>query len=92
MLIENKIVDGSAVMTCYDFENVGDELPAHTHDAATVHYSIVANGVLKMVGKDQPEQVLPCGSMIRIEAGIDHGFVAMTPRARLVNVVYGRAA
>ena len=92
MLTSHQVNEGRLLMTIFDFETTGDTLEAHTHDAVTSHYSIVAAGTLRMFGQGQSDQVLKSGSVVKIEPGQEHGFTAMTPRARLINVVYGENA
>jgi quercetin dioxygenase-like cupin family protein len=87
-LKSQQIADGALRMTVYDFEAAGDVLESHVHTRETAHYSIVASGAVKLFGAGQPEQIMGAGSMIRIEPGAAHGFSALAPRSRLINIVY----
>jgi hypothetical protein len=79
---------GKLTGTIYDFENTGDELERHTHGEADVHISIVARGSCKVSG-DGWETVANTGAVLDWEAGVYHGFVALEPNTRLVNIVKG---
>ena len=88
MLRINPISTGRLNGTVYDFEEVGDELERHTHTAADVHISIVARGRLFAFG-DGWEREVSAGAVLDWEPGIYHGFKALEPNSRLVNIVKG---
>ena len=87
-LLERPIALGKLTGVIYDFENVGDELPRHTHGPEDVHISIVARGSLHAVG-DGWESVIEAGTVLDWEPGQYHGFTALEPNSRLVNIVKG---
>ena len=72
----------------YDFPEIGDVLPMHTHTEADVHISIVAKGSFRAHGVDW-EKVLVCGNVIDWPANYAHEFVALEPNSRLVNIIKG---
>lgn len=72
----------------YDFPEVGDELPSHVHDANTIHISIVARGRLKAFGEGW-ETEASAGAVLDWQVGQYHGFIALEPNTRLVNIVKG---
>jgi len=74
--------------TVYDFENVGDELERHNHGESDVHISIVARGKLKIFG-DGWEQEASAGRVLDWDVGVYHGFIALEPNTRLVNIIKG---
>ena len=69
----------------YDFPEVGDVLPMHTHTAADVHISIVAKGSFMAHG-DGWERTLVCGNVVDWPAHYPHEFVALEAGSRLVNI------
>jgi quercetin dioxygenase-like cupin family protein len=79
---------GKLFGTIYDFVEVGDELPRHTHDTFDVHISIVARGRLLVFG-DGWEREVASGAILDWEPGVYHGFRALEPASRLVNIVKG---
>ena len=88
MLQHNITQHGTLSATTYDFDDVGDELPRHTHDDQTVHVSIVARGAFKVFG-DGWEQEYRAGAFLDWEPGVYHGFIALEPNSRLINIVKG---
>ena len=77
---------GKLTGTIYDFDNVGDELEKHVHDETTIHISIVARGRLKVFG-DGWETEANTGAVLDWSVGQWHGFIALEPDTRLVNIV-----
>ena len=74
----------------FDFDDVGDELPLHVHDEQTVHISIVARGSVKIFGpKGSWETIASAGTVLDWDVGQYHGFIALEPNTRLVNIVKG---
>lgn len=92
MLRSKTIQDGILTMAVYDFEQKGDVLEPHTHSKVDAHYSIVAAGVLLLRQAGQPDRTLAAGAYVKIDPGVEHSFVALTPRARLFNPLYGGAS
>ena len=72
--------------TIYDFPEVGDVLPMHTHSEETVHISIVARGSFRAYG-DGWHHTLGCGDVVDWPANQPHEFYALEPNSRLVNIV-----
>ena len=70
----------------YDFEVAGDELPRHVHTEVDVHISICARGSLKAFG-DGWETEIKAGAVLDWEPGQYHGFIALEPNTRLVNII-----
>jgi len=71
--------------TVYDFPEVDDVLPMHTHTDADVHISIVAKGSFRAHG-DGWERTLVCGTVVDWPAHYSHEFVALEAGSRLVNI------
>jgi quercetin dioxygenase-like cupin family protein len=71
--------------TIYDFPEVGDTLPMHTHTDADVHISIVAKGSFRAHGEGW-ERTLVCGNVVDWPAHYPHEFVALEAGSRLVNI------
>jgi quercetin dioxygenase-like cupin family protein len=74
--------------TIYDFSEVGDVLPMHTHTDENVHISIVARGSFRAYG-DRWHHTLGCGDIVDWPAHQAHEFIALEPNSRLVNIVKG---
>lgn len=74
--------------TIYDFENVGDELEAHTHNESNVHISIVARGKFYAYGYDWEKEV-SSGAVLDWKPGVYHGFKSLEPNSRLINIQKG---
>jgi quercetin dioxygenase-like cupin family protein len=88
LLSDRHISFGKLTGTIYDFPEVGDELPRHTHTEQDVHISIVARGRFLAFG-DGWEREVNTGAILDWEPGIYHGFKALEPNSRLVNIVKG---
>ena len=85
-LLEKPIHIGKLSGTIYDFEKIGDELALHVHTEHDVHISIVARGSVKAFG-DGWETVANTGAVLDWEPGVYHGFIALEPNSRLVNII-----
>lgn len=90
MLQHNEIQLGKLKIVLYDFPDAGDELPLHVHNETDIHISIVARGKLKAFGPDGTwETIAESGAVLDWEVGQYHGFIALEPNTRLVNIVKG---
>ena len=89
-LLSRPLAIGKLTGTIYDFEHVGDELPLHVHSEHDIHISIVARGSVRIFGPDGSwETVANTGAVLDWEVGQWHGFIALEPNTRLVNIVKG---
>ena len=79
--------DGRLSGTIYDFGAIGDTLPEHSHGETDKHYTIVCTGSIKIFGPWGNEIVNP-GDIRRFKPGLLHGFEAMAPDSRVVNLKY----
>lgn len=79
---------GKLVGTIYDFPEVGDVLPMHTHTEENVHISVVARGSFRAHGTGW-SRVVGAGDVLDWRPGDPHEFVALEANSRLVNVVKG---
>ena len=70
----------------FDFPEVGDILPMHTHDETNVHITICARGKLR-VFSNQFELEISAGDIWDWEPGVWHGFEALEPNSRIVNII-----
>lgn len=86
MLTSTNINMGKLSGIVYDFSEVNDELPAHTHPVETGHISIVGRGSFKAHG-DGWELTLTSGNVVDWPDNQAHGFIALEPGSRLVNIV-----
>ena len=87
-LLERHISFGKLTGIIFDFENVGDELPLHVHGEQDIHISIVARGSVRAFGPDGTwETIAKSGAVLDWEVGQWHGFIALEPNTRLVNIV-----
>ena len=85
MLRERALLLGKLSGTIYDFEEAGDELPLHVHDDSSIHISILARGRLRAFGNGW-EREIDTGAVLDWQVGQWHGFVALEPNTRLVNI------
>jgi len=89
-LHERPLAIGNLTGKIYDFDVVGDELPLHVHGEHDIHISIVARGSVQAFGQDGAwELVAHTGAVLDWEVGQWHGFLALEPNTRLVNIVKG---
>ena len=72
--------------TIYDFPEVDDVLPMHTHNEQSVHISIVAKGSFKAHGEGW-ERTLVNGNVVDWPANYPHEFIALEAGSRLVNIL-----
>lgn len=85
MLRSKPLTIGRLLGVIYDFEEIGDELPLHVHDSESIHISILARGRLKVFGHGW-EQEVDTGAVLDWQVGQWHGFIALEPNTRLVNI------
>jgi len=76
---------GRLTTSIYDFPEAGDVLPMHSHDATTVHITIVARGRFRMHGDGWAREA-SAGDVIDWQPNDPHEFVALEPGGRLVNI------
>jgi quercetin dioxygenase-like cupin family protein len=88
MLQRTEISFGKLTGVIFDFPDVGDELPRHNHNEEDIHISILARGKLKAFG-DGWEKEISVGAILDWDVGQYHGFIALEPNTRLVNIVKG---
>lgn len=86
MLHQKRLAIGKLSGTIYDFEYEGDELPLHVHDETDIHISIVARGRVKAFGGGW-ETEASAGAVLDWQVGQYHGFIALEPNTRLVNII-----
>lgn len=79
---------GRLVGSIYDFPEIGDVLPMHSHTENDVHISIVARGSFKTHGIGW-ERISHAGDVLDWKPGDPHEFVALEANSRLVNIVKG---
>ena len=79
---------GKLVGTIYDFPEVGDVLPMHSHTEADVHISVVAKGSFRAHGNGW-ERVVNAGDVLDWRPNDPHEFVSLEASSRLVNIVKG---
>ena len=88
MLQAKPLTTGKLTGTIYDFPEVGDVLPMHSHTEADVHISVVAKGSFRAHGNGW-ERVVSAGDVLDWRPNDPHEFVALEPNSRLVNIVKG---
>lgn len=89
-LLSQTLELGKLTGVIYDFENEGDELPLHVHGEQDIHITVVARGRVRAFGPDGTwETIADTGSVLDWEVGQYHGFIALEPNTRLVNIVKG---
>ena len=74
----------------YAFGHVGDELAAHVHDAASNHITIIMQGSFRCTGNHLIDgKVLRQGQVVDWPTGEPHGFVALEPNSRMLQIIKG---
>ena len=81
------LVVGKVALLIYDFEAVGDTLPMHSHDASSVHTTIIARGSFELIQPGIPPETLRAGDVMFFDVGQAHELIALDPFSRLVNQV-----
>jgi quercetin dioxygenase-like cupin family protein len=76
---------GNLMGKMYDFPEVNDVLPMHTHGEADNHISVVSKGSFKAHG-DGWEMIITAGNVVDWPANQAHEFIALEPNSRLVNI------
>lgn len=88
MMIMKPVNFGFLTGRLYDFPEINDVLPMHTHGEEGNHISIVSKGSFKAHG-DGWEMVITAGNVIDWPANQAHEFIALEPNSRLVNIIKG---
>jgi quercetin dioxygenase-like cupin family protein len=76
---------GNLMGAIYDFPEVDDVLPMHSHTEDNIHISVVARGSFKAHGNGW-ERVVKSGDVVDWKANDPHEFIALEPNSRLVNI------
>ena len=76
---------GNLMGAIYDFPEVDDVLPMHSHTEHDIHISIVARGSFTAHGNGW-ERVVSSGDVVDWKANDPHEFIALEPNSRLVNI------
>ena len=79
---------GKLTGTIYDFPEVGDVLPMHSHTEADVHISVVARGSFRAHGNGW-ERLVSAGDVLDWRPNEPHEFISLEASSRLVNIVKG---
>jgi len=88
MLVSRAISFGKLNCTIYDAAEVGDILPMHTHDEASVHITIIARGSFKVRG-DGWEMIAKEGDVLDWKVGQNHELIALQPNSKFINILKG---
>lgn len=73
--------------TTYTFVNVDDALPIHQHDEDTNHITIILEGSFLCTGNPLIEgKVLRPGNVVLWPVRQKHGFVALEPNSRMLQI------
>jgi hypothetical protein len=89
MLKHRALKVGDLIGVTYVLENIGDELPTHSHEEFDNHITIVAFGSIEVLGFGEPIRIDAAagGRILDWDVGQPHGFRALTPGATVVNVI-----
>jgi hypothetical protein len=86
-MLQHKLLNVDSIRgIVFDFPEVGDVLPMHTHDETNVHITICARGRLR-VFSNQFELEISAGEVWDWQDGVWHGFEALEPNSRIVNII-----
>ena len=87
MMLQQKFLAVDSIRgVIYDFPEVGDVLPKHTHTEDDVHITICARGKLE-VFSNQWKFVISAGDVWDWDPGVYHGFRALEPNSRIINII-----
>jgi len=88
MLQIKTITLGKLSGSIYDFPDVGNALPMHSHGEADVHITVVARGSFRVHGTGW-ERVLSAGDVADWQPNDPHEFIALEENSRIVNIIKG---
>jgi quercetin dioxygenase-like cupin family protein len=71
--------------TIYDFPEINDILPMHTHDENNNHITIIARGSFKISGNGW-EREAKAGDVLDWKDNDPHQFEALETNSRIVNI------
>ena len=78
---------GKLQMTVYHYEQPGDELQVHTHTVENNHITIIGQGSFRVTGAAAIRgTILKPGTVVDWPAGQEHGFVALEPNSRMIQI------
>lgn len=80
---------GDLRVTVFDFKEIGDFWPIHIHTEESMnnHISIVKGRILCHGHPEFEGKILENGQLVDWPVNKDHGFEALEPNSRLVNIV-----
>jgi quercetin dioxygenase-like cupin family protein len=81
------LVVGKVAMMIYDFAEVGDTLPMHSHDASSVHTTIIARGSFELIQPGVAPETLRGGDVMFFDVDQAHELIALEPGSRMINQV-----
>ena len=86
-LLTKSIELGMLRGTGYFYEQAGDQLPVHVHDASSNHITIISIGSFRCVGNQEIEgRILEQGQVVDWPDNQPHGFVALVDGAKMVQI------
>lgn len=86
MLQSKMFSTGDLTGVIFDFPEIDDVLPMHSHTPLDVHMTIVARGKLKAHGNGWEKEV-SAGDVLDWQPNDPHEFIALEPNSRIVNIV-----
>ena len=75
----------------YEFPEINDVLPMHTHDENTVHITIISRGSFRAHNGKDWDITIKAGDVVDFEPNEQHEFIALEPNSRIVNIIKGVA-
>ena len=72
--------------TIYDFQEVDDILPMHSHTEENIHITIVAKGSFKTYGNGW-EKIVTAGNVLDWAINDPHEFLSLEKDSRIVNII-----
>ena len=87
MMTFKVITTGKLTGAIYDFPEIGDVLPMHSHSDADNHISIVAMGSFRVHSTSGWEATAYAGEVLDWQPNDPHEFVALESGSKLVNIV-----
>jgi quercetin dioxygenase-like cupin family protein len=77
--------------TIYDFPEINDILPMHSHSEDDSHITIVSKGSFRAHNGSTWDITIKAGDVVDFEPNEPHEFIALEPDSRIVNIIKGVA-
>ena len=91
MIQEQRFIQSDIIGTIYDFPEVGDKIPMHSHDTGTEHLTIFCHGKFRVTmvrgDKSRVTQDYGPGAVVNFAKDLPHEIAALEAPARVFNMM-----